>query len=265
MNFESMYQQSINTFNVPDGLNESIFINKRKKSIINVKTIKIPTLLITFLITLLVSATTVIAYNTGIVSVLNQVVFGDSIARQVVFDNDYTAGTMGIINRDELNTNIDYTPGVFATLEEARSVAPFIIREPSYLPDNVTGVQSVGVWRVETTETPWLYYIIIVYDIILKNGNSSVLQLWQTYAGDNAHLLIDNISPVEKVIIGDTEGVLISSTGYFYDRDGKQIFDENINAYHLNRLKDGIAYDLHVEYHDGYTLETMIKIAESIS
>ncbi|MCL2820274.1 MAG: hypothetical protein FWD38_05525 [Oscillospiraceae bacterium] len=265
MNFESMYKQSVNTFNIPDGLKESVFIRKRRKSFINVKTIKIQTLLIAFLIMFLISGTTVFAYSTGIVSVLKQVVFGDSIARQVVFDDDFTAGTMGVINRTELSTAPDYTQGLYTTLEEARLIAPFSIREPSYLPDNVTGLQSVGVWRVETTETPWLHYVIIVYDITLKNGNSSVLQLWQTYAGDNAFLLIDNISPVEKVIIGDIEGVLISSTGYFYDIDGKQIFDDNITAYHLNWLKDGIAYNLHVEYHDGYTLETMIKIAESIS
>ena len=44
----------------------------------------------------------------------------------------------------------------------------------------------------------------------------------------------------------------------------KEWVDTEDMRYTLYWLSDGIAYELRADYHDGYTPETMIKIAESV-
>ena len=207
---------------------------------------------------------TAFTFGNEIVGVIKQIMFGDSTATQVVSDNELYIGSWGVMNRGDLSDAIDYPLGLFDTLEEARQAAPFPIREPSYLPDNVTGLRNVGVWRVELLDGPWIHHVNLSYDIALKSGGIAVLQLSQMYAGPDAYFEIENVSPIENVMVGDSEAVLISAPEKFVLGDGTVIKNDDMIGYTLNWLKDGIAYELSVDYHDGYTPETMIRIAESI-
>jgi len=210
-----------------------------------------------------IALTTAFTYGTEIVTVIRQLMFGDSIATQVIRDNDHFIGSWGVMNRNELDA-VYYPLGLFDTLEDARQAAPFPIREPSYLPDNVTGLRDVGVWRVEDPDNPWMHFVVLSYDIALKHGGESILQLRQTYAGPDAYFVIENVSPMELVMVGSSEAVLISAPEKFIQNDGTVVINEDIVGFTLSWLKDGIAYDLQTDYHDGYTPETMIRIAESI-
>jgi hypothetical protein len=208
--------------------------------------------------------TTAFAYGNEIVGVIRQLMFGDSIATQVVGDNDLYVGSWGVMNRDDLIDANDYPLGLFDTLEEARQVAPFPIREPTYLPDNITGLRNVGVWRVEIEDGPWMHFVVLSYDIELKDGGVSILQLRQTYAGPDAYFVIENVSPIERVVIGNSEAVLISEPDVNAFDDGAVITNVDTIGYSLYWLSDGIAYELSARHHDGYTMEVMIRIAESI-
>jgi len=203
-------------------------------------------------------------FGSEIVGAIRQLIFGDSIATQVDSDNDLYIGTFGVRNRADLSDATDYPIGMFDTLEEARQAAPFPIREPSYLPDNVTGFHSAGVWRVETTETPWLHFVILSYNVELESGGVSILQLIQTYAGPDAYVVIENVSPMEKVMVGGSEALLISAPEKFVLDDGTVVVNQDVIRYTLYWLNDGVAFELEAWYHDGYTPETMIMIAESI-
>jgi len=210
--------------------------------------------------------TSAFAYGSEIVSVIKQIMFGDSIATQVVSDseNPYVGG-WGVMDREDLSEDTDYPLGLFDTLEEARQAVPFTIREPSYLPDNVTGLRDVGVWRVEDPDNPWMHFVNLSYSIALKNGGESILQLMQIYGGSDAYLDIESVSPIEKVMVGETEAVLVSAPEKFLLDDGSVIINDDIIGYTLYWIKDGIAYELSADYHDGYTPDTMIRIAESIN
>jgi hypothetical protein len=208
--------------------------------------------------------TTAAAYGNEIVGVIRQLMFGDSIATQVVSDNELYVGSWGVMNRSDLSEAIDYPLGFFDTLEEARQAAPFPISEPSYLPDNISGLRNVGVWRVEIEDGPWMHFVELSYDIELKDGGVSILQLRQTYAGPDAYFYIENVSPMELVMVGGSEAVLISESDVNVFNDGAVITNVDTIGYTLYWLSNDIAYELSASHHDGYTPEVMIRIAESI-
>ena len=128
---------------------------------------------------------------------------------------------------------------------------------PTFLPDNVTGLNSVGVYRSEEPDGPDMHFVIVSYNIALNGGGNAILQLRQFYAGPDAYYDLETVFGIEKVMVGDSEAVLISASA----KDWVDTEDINYTLYWLN---DGIAYELGAEYHDGYTPETMIKIAESV-
>lgn len=63
MNFSSIYQQSVNAVSLPDGLKESVIGCKRKKSGVNVKTIKVQTLIIAVILLIMLPVTAIAATN----------------------------------------------------------------------------------------------------------------------------------------------------------------------------------------------------------
>jgi len=211
--------------------------------------------------------TTAFSYRNEIVSIINQVIFGNSTAAQVEYTDIMSSGSWGVKNREDLPDAKDYPLGMFDTLEEARLAAPFPIMVPSYLPDNVTGLYSVGVWRVEDPDNPWMHFVEVNYTIRLKNNGESGLMLRQVYAGPDAYFEIKQVFPIEidKVMVGDAEAVLISAPERFPNNDGTVRINYDLIGYSLNWINDGIAYELRADYHDYYTPEIMIKIAESIS
>lgn len=209
--------------------------------------------------------TTAFTFGNEIVGVIRQVMFGDSIAKHVVSDNSHYLGYMGVMNIADLSDAGDYPRGLFNTLEEARQAAPFPIRAPDYLPENITGLNSVGVWCAEVENGPWMHFAIVSYDIALELGGNSILQLRQVYAGPDAYFDIESVSSIEKVMVSDVEAVLVTTEGKSDFGDGNVIINVSDTAYALYWLKYGVAFELSVDFHDGYTPETMIRIAESIT
>ena len=196
--------------------------------------------------------TTAATYGSEIVTAIKQVVFGDSIGTQLDPEHVLYIGSWGIMNRSNLDGAADYPVGLFDSLEEARLAAPFHIKEPSYLPNSVAGLRNVGVWRVEDPENPWMHFVTLNYDLV---GDGRLLELKQVYAGPDAHIEVETISSIGKIMVGDVEALLVSS-------DGR---DDVINdqSYSLWWIMDGIAYELSC-YRDVANLETLLAIAESI-
>jgi len=204
-----------------------------------------------------VALTTAFTFGDRIISVVQQLIFGNSVAKQVELAEGYGKGSIGVMNRSSLIEDAIYPLGSFETLEEAREVAPFPIRVPTFLPDNVTGLNSVGVYRSEEPDGPDMHFVIVSYNITLNGGGNAILQLRQFYAGPDAYFDLETVSEIEKVMVGNSEAVLISASA-------KDWVDTEDISYTLYWLNDGIAYELGAEYHDGYSPETMIKIAESV-
>ena len=196
--------------------------------------------------------TTAATYGNEIVAAIKQVIFGDSIGTQIIPEHELYLGSWGIMNRSNLDGAVDYPIGLFDTLEEAREAAPFYIREPAYLPDSVSGLRSVGVWRVEDPDNPWMHFVTLSYDL---KRNGRLLELTQVYAGPDAYIEVETTSSIGKIMVGDIEALLVSSDGH----------DDVINdqSYSLWWINDGIAYELSC-YQDIADLETLIAIAESI-
>jgi len=199
--------------------------------------------------------TTAFTFGHEIVGAIKHLVFGGSTASQVVYENVLQIGSVEIRNREDLSDARDYPIGIFETLEEARQAAPFKIMKPAYLPNNIIGLRNVGVWRVECLDDTVMHFVSLNYDIALENGDSGSLVLRQTYAGPNAYFVIENRSSIAKAMVGDIESLLITE---------KEGGNNNVIGYTLYWLQDGIAYELSAECPDGYTPETMIRIAESI-
>jgi len=239
-----------------------LFMQKTEKSRNSGKRIRVA--MIAAIIAALAFTTTAMAYGSEIVGVIRQLMFGDSIATQVDSDDDLYIGGWGVRNRSDLRNAIDYPTGLFFTLEEARQAAPFLIREPSYLPDNVTGFHSANVQRVETTNNPWLHFVILTYGIVQESGGASFLQIIQTYAGPDASFFIEDVSPMEIVMVGGSEALLITAPAILFDDNASVVENHSVIRYTLNWLHDGIAFNLDAFSHDGYDLETLIRIAESI-
>jgi hypothetical protein len=212
---------------------------------------------------------TAATYGTEIIGAIKQIVFGESTATQIVSDDGIYVGSWGVMNRGSLSEDRnyplgDFKRGDFETIEEALQAAPFPIRLPVYLPENVTGLEDVGVWRVEESNGPDMHFVILSYNIALRDDGCSILQLRETYAGPEAYFSVETVSPIEKVMVGDAEAVLISTYGKSDFGNGDIITNVDDVGYTLYWLYDGIAYELSADYHDGFTPEIMIKIAESI-
>ena len=215
--------------------------------------------------------TTAATYGSEIVAAIKQVIFGDSIGTQIVPEHELYLGSWGIMNRSNLDGAVDYPLGVFDTLEEAREAAPFYIREPAYLPDSVSGLRSIGVWRVEDPDNPWMHFVSLNYEIPFKFevdgvvvSGTRLLSLEQTYGGPDAYISVNTIFDIEKTMVGSNEAVLIHNEGRSLTVDAEVIIVPQNKSYTLCWMNDGIAFVLENDYPDGVDLDTMIKIAESV-
>ena len=160
--------------------------------------------------------TTAATFGNEIIGVVRRFVFGDSTATQIVYASELALGSWGVMNRSDLDGAFDYPVGLFGTLEEARQAAPFYIREPAYLPQSVTGLRSVGVWRVESPNSPWMHFVTLNYDIPFEIdgiSGTSLLTLKQTYGGPDAYIAVNTVFPIEVVMVGNNEAVLIVDDG----------------------------------------------------
>ena len=102
MNFDSMYQQSVNVIPIPDGLKESVINCKRRKRVVSVQAIKIQTLIIVIVLLVMLPVTAIAA---------NQLIrYGF-----FVNENDQTYGTIKPpVTNDDLKVSEENTPDLIA-------------------------------------------------------------------------------------------------------------------------------------------------------
>jgi hypothetical protein len=213
--------------------------------------------------------TTAFAFGTEIYAAVSQLVFGDSTATQIVyFDDDNKIGSVGIMNRTDLEDATDYPLGLFDTIEEAREAAPFHIREPAYLPKGVSALRSVAVWRVEAEYGPWMHLVDLYYDVpFILDGTrmygGNFLSIRQMYGGPEAYITVSTVFNLEKAMVRNNEAVFIINEGAnFINDEGETITQSgHISLWWMN---DGIAFELTNLKPGIVDQEAMIRIAESI-
>jgi len=196
-------------------------------------------------------ATTGIAYGGEIIDAIKSFMFGNSSATQVEYIENKTV-SLRIVNRSEL---VDHDKGTglihFDSVEEANQCVPFTIKVPSYLPDNVIGFSHPVIVQRKLDGTAG-YDVFIQYRVDDPSNidELNLINIDQYYIGPNAHVEIETIVPIQKVMVGDIEASLVFTEGYF-----------DYVQYYLYWIKDDILY----EFINGcFDLETMLAIAESV-
>jgi hypothetical protein len=196
--------------------------------------------------------TTVFAYGGEIMNVIQQFMFGNSIAAQVEtidggdemgIDDSGVIGSRWIIrNRSDFAEWKDMSGRYvyIETLDEAREITPFEIQEPEFIPDAILGDIHVIYFEDKT----YGYDVYLKYAVGIEEYD---LNLFQYYAGPDAYLEFTTIDPIQKIMVGDIEAFV-------------EISDVYANLYWI---KDEILFNLECGLYV-YDLETLIKIAESV-
>jgi len=194
---------------------------------------------------------TAFAYGGEILNAIKSFMFGDSSATQVEYIEDRIV-SMVIVNRSEL---VDHDKGTglvhYDSLEEANRYVPFTVKVPSYLPDNVIGFSHPIIAQRKLDGTAG-YDVFIQYKVDDPDNidELNLMNIDQYYIGPNAYIELETIAPIQKVMVGDVEALLVSTEGYL---DYVQFF--------LYWIKDDILYEV---INGCYDLETIITIAESV-
>ena len=195
----------------------------------------------------LFSLTTAFAYGGEIIAFVQQFMFGNSSAEQAEKLDGYVIG-FDIIHRSDL---VDWTKNdggkAFTTIEEANEFAAFTIKLPTYLPDNVIGLETVYVQKYKDGTAG--YDVHVRYSVQTPNGTTG-FSVNQYYAGPDAYVELKTIHPIQKVMVGDAEASLVHGESSF-----------NRIGYHLYWMKDDILYEY---IGDCYDLETILAIASSM-
>jgi hypothetical protein len=169
--------------------------------------------------------------------------FGKSSAARVEeIDGGEGVIQYAVTNRELPANRTDYGGHIrFDTVEEANQFAPFTIKSPQYLPENME-LSHVSVQQY--TDGTAGYDAIVHYWV--KTPNSTYgLGIFQYYAGPDGYIDLLTIYPVEKVMVGGIEASLVDAEG----------------SYHLYWVKDGVAYEMTNRF---YGIETLVAIAESV-
>jgi hypothetical protein len=247
-----LYKDTFSKLNASEGtLSEVLKMTDKRKRI------SIKALLVAAVLAVALSATA-FAYGSEIVGAIQQFMFGDSSIKQVEkvgSDTTFTLGdgtvvdgdiavAMEIVNRVDYAWNHDreYTSVMFSTYREANQSAPFVIKEPSYIPANAT-LEKIAVPQFE--DKTYGYDIRITYNVDLPNGNGS-LGLFQYYAGSDAYLNMQTVEGIQKVMVGSIEASIVNWGDW---------------GTHLYWIQDEIVFEL---FSFSYDLDTLVKIAESM-
>ncbi len=205
---------------------------------------------------LVVFSTTAFAYGGDIINEIKRIMFGGSAVTQVYVTGDGVT-TLKIVNRsdfantgyEERDNNIHTQQSTeiqaFPTYKEASQAAPFHIKEPSWIPENVE-LSSVNVIVAKNKK--------LSYDAIINywakepdtNGKYNWITLYQYYAGPDASIEIQTVMSIEKIMIGDIEGSVVK---------------DNHDLICLYRIKDEVVFELQGFCYD---LETLVAMAESL-
>ena len=203
-----------------------------------------PALLLAALALVLLVTTTTFVYA----DVIKAFLFGDSSATQVETFGDNTASSFYIEGRiPEAN---DWPEGTvyepFDSIAAANAVSHFPLHAPQYLPE---GWALTRIDLLRFAEGQYGYDAILTFLIEYPSGGNAMLTLFQYYAGPDAHVVLETVYPIEKVMVGDAEASLSRN------EDG---------GYELHWMQGDILYALHDSGGPAFDLETFLKIAESI-
>jgi hypothetical protein len=223
---------------------------------------------------------TATAFGNLIVDTVGQFIFGESVANRIIVEDHSFIEDWRVMNIDDKYDSVDYSSGLFYTIEEAREVSPFFIKEPSYLPDSVIGLYSVSVNRVvsenpvEDSE-PMMHFVNLSYEVAFEyeiNGevihdSTLLLHIMQIYGGPDAYISFSTGSPIEIIMIGNNEAALVRFMAPLLNDDGVIIgrSEDIVSEYSLRWMNDGIAYIITSSNVETIDLETLIRIAESIN
>ena len=187
------------------------------------------------------------AYGAEIIATIQQFMFGESSAVQVEELNG-GRGVIGfrIVNRSLADSTKHDGVTQFTSIEEANQFATFTIKAPRYLPENVIGLEYVAVQRY--TDGSAGYDVYVHYRVEIPNGTDG-LNLNQYYAGPDAHVELETVHSIQKVMVGDIEASLVYA-------------EDSMARYSLYWLKDCILYEL--TSGGSFDLETILAIAESV-
>jgi len=88
----------------------------------------------------------------------------------------------------------------------------------------------------------------------------------QIYGGPDAYISFSTGSPIELIMIGNSEAALVKFMAPLFndDRDIIGRSEDIIDRISLRWMKDGIAYFIESSNTESIGLEELIKIAESI-
>jgi hypothetical protein len=144
--------------------------------------------------------------------------------------------------------------------------SPFLIKKPSYLPLSELVLGHIMLYE-QAAAVSFLYYFIDPETIIRDPYSNDVIgaaggwSLTQTYAGEGGFFELDTTYPIEKVMIGNVEALLLKIPMYL-ESIGHQTW------YQLFWVDDGYVFWLdHASgYQDGgiLSLDILMAIAESI-
>jgi len=216
---------------------------------------KFRVLVITIAIFIVATATTALAYGDEIWQFIfaGQVESVDEGLQIHLYDISGTA-TMGV---SLLNSKTDLNqPTImqeFTSLDELKQAAAFDLKLPSYMSADIESLSNGYILGFKNIEDENIYAINIGYYF---SDEEILFDVSQLYLGDEGQLMVETIWPIEWIMVGDNEGLVIYS---FYDGE-HQAYSSNLSLYWQN---NGILYILH-SYGATLDLETMIKIAESI-
>jgi regulator of RNase E activity RraB len=231
---KEMYKDTFSKLKASEDTLSEVMKMTTKKKRITAKTLLLAAVLSVMM------ATLAFAYGDTII----QFMFGDSSIRQVEKVGSDIAIAMEIVNRADYAWNHDreYSSVLFSTYNEANQSAPFVIKEPSYIPDNAA-LEKIAVPQFK--DKTFGYDVRITYDVELTNGNGSI-GLFQFYVGPDAYLNMQTVEGIQKVMVSEIEASVVHWGGW---------------GVHLYWIKDEIVYEL---FSSSYGLDTLIAIAESI-
>jgi len=194
---------------------------------------------------------TAFAYGNEIIGVIKQFMMGNSNIEQVEnipHDGDGTVIVLfEIANRSvTIDEHGEYKE--FSTTYEANQVAPFVIKEPKYLPESVR-FEAVGLRYL--TNGSYGYEADISYTAT-KENDISTLGLTQYYVGDDAYINLKTVSSIEKIDVGNIEATFVQSD------NPNSPFGERLDIFWI---EDGVVYWI---YCTGIDKGTLLEIAKSL-
>jgi len=164
------------------------------------------------------------------------------------------------------------------TVQELNNSTMFTVKEPMYIPNfrrelqQRVSEQPAFISLLRWDEREDAVGVVLTYNTIAPLGSGNWYQAFsfaQWYVGEGGYFEVVATAPISKIIIGDTEAVLIENViadgeGVIEPRQGAEVMKQR----ELIWLRDGIVYSMtsfeSIEGFASISLAMKILIAESI-